>query len=92
LIALANERGGPDNITVVVARFDGDGLRFSGAGLQEDVGHQVYPLIDTETSTEPVPVYKGSRPPVPNRETRKETRTIVLLLIAVAALLFWYFS
>jgi hypothetical protein len=37
-------------------------------------------------------VYKGSRPPVPNRETRKETRTIVLLLIAVAALLFWYFS
>jgi PPM family protein phosphatase len=26
LIALANERGGPDNITVVAARFDGDGL------------------------------------------------------------------
>jgi len=92
LIALANERGGPDNITVVIARFDGDGLRSSNPGLADDVGHQVYPLIDTETSTEPVPVYKGSRPPVPNRETRKETRTIVLLLIAVAALLFWYFS
>ncbi len=92
LIALANERGGPDNITVVIARFDGDGLRSSNPGLAEDVGHQVYPLIDTETSTEPVPVYKGSRPPVPSRETRKETRTIVLLLIAVAALLFWYFS
>ena len=92
LIALANERGGPDNITVVIARFDGEGLRSAGGDPQEDVGHQVYPLIDTETSTEPVPVYKGSRPPVPNRETRKETRTIVLLLIAVAALLFWYFS
>lgn len=26
LIALANERGGPDNITVVTAAFDGDGL------------------------------------------------------------------
>ena len=26
LIDLANERGGPDNITVVAARFDGDGL------------------------------------------------------------------
>src|SRR6266478_3714891 len=92
LIALANERGGPDNITVVIPRFDGDGLRSSNPGLAEDVGHQVYPLIDTETSTEPVPVYKGSRPPVPNRETRKETRTIVLLLIGVAAALIWYLT
>src|SRR2546426_2929745 len=46
LIGLANERGGPDNITVVLARFDGDGLRPAGAG--EPVGHQVFPLIDTE--------------------------------------------
>ena len=92
MIALANERGGPDNITVVIARFDGDGLRSSNPGLEEDVGHQVYPLIDTETSTEPVPVYKGSRPPVPNREARKETRTIILALFAIAAALIWYFT
>ena len=92
LIALANERGGPDNITVVVARFDGDGLRFSGSGTQEDVGHQVYPLIDTETSTEPVPVYRGSRPPVPAREARQQTRTLVLVLIAIAAALVLYFT
>jgi PPM family protein phosphatase len=92
LIALANERGGPDNITVVIARFDGDGLRYSGSGLQEDVGHQVYPLIDTETSTEPVPVYKGSRPPVPNKESRQQTRMLILGLLAVAAALVWYFT
>ncbi len=92
LIALANERGGPDNITVVVARFDGDGLRVSDGAQQEEVGHQVYPLIDTETSTEPVPVYKGSRPPLPNKEIRKQTRTMVLALLAVAALLVWYFT
>lgn len=90
LISLANERGGPDNITVVIARFDGDGLRFSGGAQQEDVGHQVYPLIDTETSTEPVPIYKGSRPPVPTKESRG--RMIVLGLLAVAAALVWYFT
>jgi protein phosphatase len=92
LIALANERGGPDNITVVIARFDGDGLRFSGSGQEEDVGHQVYPLIDTETSTEPVPVYKGSRPPKPNKEIRSQSRTVLLVIIAVAAALVWYLT
>src|SRR2546428_4113073 len=68
LIALANQRGGPDNITVIIARFDGEGLR--SAGGEGEVGHQLYPLIDTETSTEPVPVYRGSPPPVPNRRAR----------------------
>jgi len=93
LVALANERGGPDNITVVVARFDGEGLRFSGSGTREDVGHQVYPLIDTETSTEPVPVYTGSRPPVPKNETeRTSTRTVVLAALAVLLALAWYFT
>src|SRR6185503_5980005 len=51
LIALANERGGPDNITVVLARFDGEGLRLPEPNAE--IGHHVYPLIDTETSTEP---------------------------------------
>src|SRR5437879_2016663 len=48
LIALANQRGGPDNITVIIARFDGEGLR--SAGRDDEVGHQLYPLIDTETA------------------------------------------
>jgi protein phosphatase len=90
LIALANERGGPDNITVVMARFDGDGLRSSGQ--QEEVGHQVYPLIDTETSTEPVPVYKGSRAPVPAKEARGRLVTVVLAALAAAAAVLWYFT
>jgi protein phosphatase len=86
LISLANERGGPDNITVIVARFDGEALRHSKA--DEAVGHQVYPLIDTETSTEPVPVYKGSPPPVPSRRSRSQGRMLVgaLLLVVAAAL------
>jgi protein phosphatase len=83
LISLANERGGPDNITVIVARFDGEALRQSKS--DEAVGHQVYPLIDTETSTEPVPVYKGSPPPVPSRRSRSQGRVLVGALVLVAA-------
>jgi protein phosphatase len=81
LIALANERGGPDNITVVLARFDGEGLKPpEPAG---EMGYQVYPLIDTETSTEPVPVYRGS--PAPEPAARNRRRAMILLLIAAAA-------
>ena len=64
LIDLANERGGPDNITCIVARFDGDGL--PDAGGDDPIGHQVYPLLDTESTTEPVPVYR------PDKERKTE--------------------
>ena len=86
LIALANERGGPDNVTVVLARFDGDGLRPVEADAE--IGHHVYPLIDTETSTEPVPVYRGSRPPEP--AARSRWRVAALLAAAAAAALALY--
>lgn len=66
LIDLANERGGPDNITVIIGRLHGDGLP-DPAG-DETVGHEVYPLLDTESTTEPVPVYKGSAPPKPKNK------------------------
>ncbi len=39
LIELANEAGGPDNITVVAARFEGDGLLGDGA---EQPQHRAY--------------------------------------------------
>jgi len=56
LIDLANERGGPDNITCIVARFGGDGIPEPDGS--EPLGHTVYPLLDTESTTEPVPIYK----------------------------------
>jgi serine/threonine protein phosphatase PrpC len=49
LIDLANERGGPDNITAVIARLDGDGLGEPDA--RESVGREVYPLSDSESTT-----------------------------------------
>ncbi len=55
LIARANELGGPDNITVVAARFDGQGLRSSSSS--DAVGRQVYPLDGTlgDEETEQIP-------------------------------------
>jgi protein phosphatase len=47
LIDLANARGGPDNITVVVAHFDGEGL--PEANGTEGVGHQTYKPAQTTT-------------------------------------------
>jgi PPM family protein phosphatase len=63
LIDLANTRGGPDNITVIVARLSGDGLDDPREG--DKVGHQAYHLLDGESTTEPVPIYTGSPPPAP---------------------------
>jgi protein phosphatase len=45
LIDRANENGGPDNITVIAARFDGS--RLNPAGGIEEVGHRVFPLPET---------------------------------------------
>src|SRR5919199_6207999 len=50
LIDLANERGGPDNITVVAARFDGEGL--PEPNESEGVGYRVYHLSEPEETTE----------------------------------------
>ena len=51
LIDMANEAGGPDNITVVAARFEGDGLSASGA---DTIGHRVYRGSQQQRSTTPV--------------------------------------
>ena len=57
MIDRANENGGPDNITVIAARFDGEGL--ASPGGHDDVGHRVFALqADTgkmEASRAPTP-------------------------------------
>lgn len=44
LIDMANSVGGPDNITVIAARFDGEGLE--SAVATDEVGHRVFPLAE----------------------------------------------
>jgi protein phosphatase len=45
LIDMANENGGPDNITVIAARFDGS--RLAPPDHSDEVGHRVFPLPET---------------------------------------------
>jgi protein phosphatase len=60
LIDLANENGGPDNITVIVARFEGEGLASASSG--ETVGHRVY---TSDVGSRPTtPVNADSLPPL----------------------------
>ena len=96
LIDLANARGGPDNITCIAARFDGEGLEASDG--QAAVGHSVYPLDEHESTTEPVPVYKGSPAPKPLAAQKpaesgagSKRLGLVLLLIALGAAAAVYF-
>jgi serine/threonine protein phosphatase PrpC len=93
LIELANERGGPDNITVVAARFTGTELTDPEGAA--GVGHQVYPLGGAETTTEPVPVYTGSPTPVPLGTPPARPRWLVVgvvTLVAIAVALFLLFG
>jgi serine/threonine protein phosphatase PrpC len=95
LIDLANERGGPDNITVVTARFDGAGLPEPDEA--EGVGYQVY---DLDESDEPPPADEPPPPPPiaspppeaedlpPTHRTRNLLVTAALLLVLALLLAF----
>ena len=66
LIDRANHNGGPDNITVVIARFDGDALSSAAAG--DAVGHQVFGTPNDATPTVPMePFRRHSGTPPANR-------------------------
>ena len=54
LIELANTRGGPDNITVIAARFDGPGLPEPNG--EDEVGYRAAPLPPEVTGEMPVVV------------------------------------
>ncbi len=56
LIDLANAKGGPDNITVIIARFEGKALL--PPNDTDEVGHQVFPLkTGPLTPTEPIEAF-----------------------------------
>jgi protein phosphatase len=101
LIDLANERGGPDNITVVVARFGGPGL--PEPAETEDVGYQVFDLPEGEVAEGEVAAPEEIAPAVPTPAAmaphqfptplgssgRGVLLVIAALCLLAAALAFW---
>ena len=67
LIDRANETGGPDNITVIAARFEGETLIAAEEG--EEVGHRVYPLGDETTPSIAAPKFVRRRSGTPPMTT-----------------------
>jgi PPM family protein phosphatase len=88
LIDLANDRGGPDNITVVAARFEGEGL--PKADGTEGVGHQAYQVSQSTTvpEVEPVQVTESPEAAVSSAPlARIRSLSIILILVGVLLLL-----
>ncbi len=75
LIALANERGGPDNITVVLARLEGDG------GLGAD---------DAAPADEPAPAGADAAGGEPARGGGRWRAVLIVALIVLVGGLVWY--
>ena len=81
LIDRANANGGPDNITVIAVRFDGDALRAPATG--DSVGHQRFALpMDSEQTTAvirptPLGIKTTAETPTPRRATLKVPAPVI---------------
>jgi protein phosphatase len=94
LVAMANDHGGPDNITVVAVRFDGEGLP---AATVDEPGYHEYPQADERPGLQPTAAFPAATAPppvVPPTERRGSPTTLALIglglllvLVAVALLL-----
>jgi serine/threonine protein phosphatase PrpC len=74
MIDRANENGGPDNITVIVARFDGAGLTDPDA--TDDVGHRTFPLATDSGPVDAVPKDASTRTTAEMEAVRRPTREL----------------
>ena len=94
LVGLANEHGGPDNITIVVVRFEGEGLEEQVADAP---GYREFPQADDRPALQPTAAFPAATPPapLPALRLRRGSPTgvaltalaIVMGILAVAVLL-----
>jgi protein phosphatase len=103
LVALANERGGPDNITVIAARFDGEGLppaRPSGDVGYHAIAHDsdehpaspdVAPSPSQPAGTISSPAVTSESPAAPVRRSGSPRTIAVITGIGLVLLVVLYF-
>lgn len=94
LIDLANARGGPDNITAVTARFEGEGLAEPDG--TEGVGHHAYQIPQTTTIPDLVadhlpeaPDTAVTDPDAPLTRIRSLSLVLILLGLLILLLVVW---
>ena len=82
LVAMANERGGPDNITVIAARFDGEDLPVTA---KDEPGYHELITTDEKPALQPTAAFPASRPPVaaPVPPVRRSSTGLVLTVLTV---------
>ena len=88
LIDLANERGGPDNITVITARFEGEGL--PEAAGEDGVGYQSYRISapnNQEDTDNPADTSTSSSDAGTIALDRLRNLGLIMLLVGVVMLL-----
>jgi protein phosphatase len=83
LISLANTRGGPDNITVAVARFDGPGLPLA----EEDPSYVVLETEDGAGQQTPTETPGVIEPPAPATRTGSPAGMALLVIGVLIVLL-----
>ena len=72
LIEIANTNGGPDNITVILARFEGDGL--PEPGDEDEVGHKVFSVPDSG-ATSPMAMERITEGPTAPMRPSQDSRS-----------------
>ena len=81
LIQLANDRGGPDNVTVIVARFGSDGL--AEQRQEDEVGYQAYNVGANDQTTAPVTIPADAETELIEPDRRHRRRMIAAGIITV---------
>jgi protein phosphatase len=81
LVNLANERGGPDNITVIAVRFDGEDLPIAA---KDEPGYHELITTDERPALQPTAAFPATKPPPPPPPpVRRSSTGLVLAVLTV---------